>query len=46
MLRQVAVAEPEVCANYCASMEVLTNELPPCFLVKFGEAKDVVTNEI
>ena len=34
------------CKNYCRALQKLTQHLPPTFLVKFGENKDVVTNAI
>lgn len=42
----VDVDDDAACSLYCKALENLTEHLPPAFLVKFGEGKDVVTNAI
>jgi hypothetical protein len=38
--------DSDQCKQYCNALTVLTHQLPPTFLVKFGEGRNVVTNEI
>jgi len=43
---QINAEDAQECVEYCKGLELLTEDLSPTFLVKFGETKDVVTNAI